>query len=95
MTVIHRDRTFTVDGETYQCARGGPYGSGDTWAVWRARDGRTVHDDFDTLADIRRYVDESIENGWPLVEPDEPTGWDPDDALYHSPATYGGQPVPS
>ena len=65
-TVIHRNRTFTFDGELFHVTRGGDYGSGFNWEIWRARDGACIEDDFDTLAQVRASVDDCRNNGWPL-----------------------------
>jgi hypothetical protein len=65
-TVISRDLTFWYKGELYHCNKLESHG---TYEVWRDKDGASVGDDFDTLADIRAYVDESRRLGYPLVEP--------------------------
>ena len=66
--VIHRDMTFTFDGDTYHCQMQGPRGSGDEqYLVTRERDGREVGD-FATLADIREFAERAMREGWPLVE---------------------------
>jgi len=70
-TVIHRDRSFEYDGERYYCLKSGPVGSGDdAYEIVRERDGKAVQDSFDRLSDIRAYVSQSAQNGWPLIDDD-------------------------
>lgn len=66
-TVIRRDHTFEYQGETWLCQRGGPDGPRRNWSIVRKSDGLEV-DDFDTLGDIRSFVDKARENDWPLAE---------------------------
>jgi hypothetical protein len=68
-TVISRDHTFWYAGELYRCYRHGPYHSGDNvWGVYRDEDGRDIENVFDSLSDIRYYVDEARRMQWPLFE---------------------------
>lgn len=71
MAVIHRDRTFWYQGEMYHVTRGGDSRSGRGWEVWRDFDGAFVYDEFDTLAQVREFIDEHTQMGWPLVEKKE------------------------
>jgi len=66
-TVIHRDHTLWYDGELFRVSRGGDYGSGFGWEIWRDRDGSLVSDDFDNLSQCREFIDQHRENGWPLL----------------------------
>jgi len=69
-TVIHRDRTFEYNGDVYGVHKQAPRASGDNvYLVYRVRDGREVPaESFDSLAEVRAWVDESRANGWPIIE---------------------------
>lgn len=66
MTIIHRDHTFEYDGRIYSVIQGG--------TQW----GYTIYDDrslpiadgFDTLWQIRDFVDACRRNGWDLNQID-------------------------
>lgn len=62
--VIHRDRTFEYDGQTWTILGGGP---GWGYELWCEESGVSV-DSFFTFAEIREYVNESLEKNWPLGE---------------------------
>lgn len=72
-TVIHRNRTFEYDGQTYRIIGGGP---GTINAAYGyeilTEDFELVADNFFTYDDIRQYVDQARENGWSL---EETKGW--------------------
>lgn len=68
-TVIHRNRTFEYDGAIYRVLGGGRGTINEVYGY------EVVTEDYDQVADgffdyddIRQFVDQARENGWPLVE---------------------------
>lgn len=68
-TVIHRNRTFRYNGREYQVSAGRDFdGVGRDISIHNTGTGAAVANGFDTLRDVRRFVDECRQHGWPLEE---------------------------
>lgn len=63
--VIHRDGTFTYQGEQYSAVDHGP---GWGWAIHTSSGAVTEHDGFDRLRDLRAFLAECERNGWSLTD---------------------------
>lgn len=65
--VIHRDHTFEFDGRTYRATF---HGQGWGWSIDTEAFDPVATPDFATLAELRAYVNECSDQGWPLEEPE-------------------------
>ena len=53
--------------ELWHVMANGPIGENGEYVIWRDHDGFEVSGWF-SMADLREYINESLENGWPLAE---------------------------
>lgn len=67
---IHRDRTFTYQGETWWVLGGGPGTPNHSWGyeIVRARDGALAVDGLLTMQEVRAHLAETEAHGWPLID---------------------------
>ena len=72
--VIHRDRSFTYQGELWRVMGGGPGtpNAGFGYEVVRDRDGATAQDGLMRMAEVRDWLAEMAKGGWPLIDDREP-----------------------
>lgn len=76
-TVIHRDMTFVYEGETYNVIQGGPKWG---YAIHDRHSGVVLVDGFDSLNQVRDYVDECRHGDWRIGEGYTPEHYDQSDA---------------